>query len=125
MLPARALGPVKELKIVDGFECSVCEYVCGKIVTAQLHGRTHGWQVGKDVMWKSQPVQVFNHAVINVQTFFAAKLIKYFPVDVNTPTDSIMPTIEAILTVAKYKDGERNAAQDVIDTEHKVDNTPW
>jgi hypothetical protein len=61
--PERAFGPVKELKIVDGFECSLCGYVCGKLVTAQLHGRNHGWQLGKDETWKSQPVQVFNYAL--------------------------------------------------------------
>jgi hypothetical protein len=59
--PERALGPVKGLQIVDGFECSECAYVCGKLVTAQLHGRTHGWRVGKEDMWKLQTVQVLNH----------------------------------------------------------------
>jgi hypothetical protein len=56
--PARALGPVNELNIVNGFECSECGYVCGTLVTAQLHGRTHGWQIGKQETWKSQHVQV-------------------------------------------------------------------
>jgi hypothetical protein len=56
--PARASGPVKELKIVDGFECLECGYVCGKLITAKLHGRTHGWRIGKQETWKSQHVQV-------------------------------------------------------------------
>jgi hypothetical protein len=62
--PARALGPVKELKIVDGFECLECGDVCGKLVTAQLHGRTHGWRIGKQETWKSQHVQVFINGVM-------------------------------------------------------------
>jgi len=56
--PERTLGPVKDLRIVDGFECLSCGYVCGTLGTAEFHGRTHGWRIGKKETWKSQHVQV-------------------------------------------------------------------
>jgi hypothetical protein len=58
ILPQRTSGAVKELKLVDGFECLICGHVCGKLVTAQLHARKHGWAVKKSNTWKSQHVQV-------------------------------------------------------------------
>lgn len=56
--PTRTSGPVKELRVVDGFECSTCGFVCGTLGTAQFHARTHGWCVGKETSWKPQHVQV-------------------------------------------------------------------
>ena len=46
--------------------------------------------------------------------------------DVDVPTFNIEPNIEALLTVAKHKDGDRNSIRDIIEIEqNKVDNTPW
>jgi hypothetical protein len=57
--------------------------------------------------------------------FFAGKLTKYFPVDVDATTTA-NPNIEELIKMAKQKDRERNAARDIVDTEqHKVDKTPW
>jgi hypothetical protein len=53
-------GYIKELPIIDGFNCLHCGYVCGTLGTAQFHARTHGWRVGKDASWKSQHLQVLN-----------------------------------------------------------------
>jgi hypothetical protein len=58
IIPVRTSGPVPELQLVHGFECRQCEHVCGKLVSAELHGRTHGWAFGKEQTWKSQQVQV-------------------------------------------------------------------
>jgi hypothetical protein len=63
--PTRASGPVKELRIVDGFECLTCGFVCGTLGTAQFHGRTHGWRTGKETSWKPQHVQVSYHDSYN------------------------------------------------------------
>jgi hypothetical protein len=62
--PARMLGPVKELRLVNGFECMCCAYVCGTLGTAQIHRRTHGWRVGKETTWKPQHMQVFYHNIL-------------------------------------------------------------
>jgi len=45
---------------------------------------------------------------------------------VDVPTTNKISNIEELIDIAKQKDGERNSARDIVDTEqHKVDNTPW
>src|SRR5271155_2209289 len=60
-VPPRENGPVEGLYVNhQGYECLICEYVCGSLETMKKkHCRpAHQWTKGKPDIWRVQPVQV-------------------------------------------------------------------
>jgi Orsellinic acid/F9775 biosynthesis cluster protein D len=60
--PRRDEGSVPGLYVQDGFECTVCNYVCGsEEYMRDKHCRPrHGWVVSKPQIWEPQSIQVNN-----------------------------------------------------------------
>jgi hypothetical protein len=59
-VPPRENGPVEWLYVNhQGYECLMCEYVCGSLTTmTKKHcSPAHQWAKGKPDMWRAQPVQ--------------------------------------------------------------------
>ena len=60
-VPPRENGPVEGLYVNhQGYECLMCEYACGSLITMRRnHCQTaHQWTKGKPDMWRVQPIQV-------------------------------------------------------------------
>jgi len=60
-VPPRENGPVEGLYVNHkGYECLMCEYVCGSLTTMKRKHcpRAHQWNKEKPDIWRVQPVQV-------------------------------------------------------------------
>jgi hypothetical protein len=59
-IPSEAGQPIKELSIVDGFQCVYddCSELCGTYGSMKEHcKRNHGWLAAAGVKWRSQQMQ--------------------------------------------------------------------
>jgi Orsellinic acid/F9775 biosynthesis cluster protein D len=87
--PHREDGPIPGLHVRDGWECTLCDYVCVSVTNMEKeHARkTHGWVASKPKIWREQTVQV-NQPSLSDHFLMTIDLLLYQPVPQVFPSRS-------------------------------------